>query len=183
MTLREARKAAVDLLQLYSFNRRCSEPFNLTLCSLVDPRQESTTPNQLTLPLIVYESLINNRSAPMPCEYTPQSVSDVFPLEQVVYLSPEGEEELETLDEDTVYVIGVFVDKECQPGISAERARQLGVRSARFPVRVRLFWDGNEKPLHLEQCLRVLHHVRNGRSWREAISRVNTNFVVETDDS
>lgn len=46
---------------------------------------------------------------------------------QIVYLSPQGEDELETLDDDKVYVLGVLVDKEYQPGLSLKRARQLGV--------------------------------------------------------
>ncbi|XP_022711780.1 mitochondrial ribonuclease P protein 1-like [Varroa jacobsoni] len=181
MSDRESRKAAADVKALYSYNRSCSDPFNLIFCSFAELENNDFQGQSSTSSCNLLEKLINNRSITFPCEYTSRCVTEMFPREQIVYLSPQGEDELETLDDDKVYVLGVLVDKEYQPGLSLKRARQLGVRSARFPARVRLLWEQEEKPLHVVHCLKVLQDIKSGKDWQYAMSKISSNFVVDID--
>ncbi|CAD8107570.1 unnamed protein product [Paramecium sonneborni] len=55
-------------------------------------------------------------------------------LANIVYLSPDSEEELLEIKEDEIYVIGGLVDKVIIKNATLNRSRQLGVRSAKLPI-------------------------------------------------
>ncbi|CAD8108059.1 unnamed protein product [Paramecium sonneborni] len=57
-----------------------------------------------------------------------------FKQANIVYLSPDGEEELQEIKEDEVYVIGGLVDRVIMKNATLNRSRQLGVRSAKLPI-------------------------------------------------
>ena len=42
---------------------------------------------------------------------TGEAVTELFPLDEMVYLSPDAEEELSSLSEEDVYVLGGLVDE------------------------------------------------------------------------
>ena len=58
----------------------------------------------------------------------------VFDAKQCCYLSSEADEVLETLDENTVYIIGGIVDHNSQKGLCKRLADERGVRTARLPI-------------------------------------------------
>lgn len=53
---------------------------------------------------------------------------------QLVYLSADAEEELSTLSEDEVYIIGGIVDRNRHKNLCQNKAEQLGIRTARLPI-------------------------------------------------
>ena len=66
--------------------------------------------------------------------YTEQSYLDIFPKENIVYLSPDSRNELKWDDED-VYVIGGLVDIDVKSNASLGKAKREGVRHAHLPMR------------------------------------------------
>jgi tRNA (guanine9-N1)-methyltransferase len=51
-----------------------------------------------------------------------------------VYLSADAEEEIHELSSDKVYVIGGIVDRNRHKGLCAARAKEMGVKTARFAM-------------------------------------------------
>lgn len=83
MSDRESRKAATDVKALYSYNRSCSDPFNLIFCSFAELENNDFQAQSPTSSCNLREKLINNRSITFPCEYTSRCVTEMFPREQV----------------------------------------------------------------------------------------------------
>lgn len=53
---------------------------------------------------------------------------------QLVYLSADADEELSTLSEDEVYIIGGIVDRNRHKNLCQSKAEGLGIRTARLPI-------------------------------------------------
>ncbi|XP_003742689.1 mitochondrial ribonuclease P protein 1 homolog [Galendromus occidentalis] len=172
MSPREMRKLSVDMKLMFAANRWTTSPVNLHLCSF-DP-ETSFSARLVT-------NMVAARKLAFPYELSPKPVTELFPRENIVYLSPEGEGVLDNLDEDVIYVIGALVDKTNLPGVSARRARELGVRSMRFPTSACLRWEekGDERPLHLTHCVQILSKLSSGCPWEEAIRGLDDFLTVE----
>lgn len=59
---------------------------------------------------------------------------DAFHGREVVYLSPDADEELQAFDKDTVYVIGGLVDATVSLLHTKKKAKQLGVKSYKLAM-------------------------------------------------
>merc|ERR1712146_447220 len=64
-----------------------------------------------------------------------KSVFDVFPAQNLVYLSPDSPNVLETVENDIIYVIGGIVDRTVSKGTSLNRAKEYGIRTAKLPLK------------------------------------------------
>lgn len=122
MTPREMNKLSVDMKNVCRANRWSTTPLNLHFCSF-DPEKN--------LSARLVWGLTKARKFDSPYEFTQKPITDLFPKECIVYLSPEGDEVLDRIDHDAVYVIGALVDKVQQPGASSRRAKELGVSNSR----------------------------------------------------
>ena len=63
-----------------------------------------------------------------------QHYLDVFPKEQLVYLTSESENLLERLEPDKTYVVGALVDHNRRKGLTHGLAQEAGVATARLPI-------------------------------------------------
>ncbi|XP_069570950.1 tRNA methyltransferase 10 homolog B isoform X2 [Brachyistius frenatus] len=114
------------------------------------------------------------RPSPQRMEITEESCLDLFPPETVVYLTPDAEEALETVDADKVYVLGGLVDESIQKKLSLSRARELSVRTARLPVDEYMVKRNNVKNFHskilaVNQVFDILVTFCDTGSWTEAL--------------
>ena len=57
-----------------------------------------------------------------------------YPLDKVVYLSADGDETLEDLKKDEIYIIGGIVDRNRYKFLTFEKAKRLGFRCAKLPL-------------------------------------------------
>ena len=67
-----------------------------------------------------------------------QNYTDLFKQENIVYLSPDAEEVIETVDPEKTYVIGGIVDRVTEKGIpryaSLEASQADKVKALRLPL-------------------------------------------------
>lgn len=112
-----------------------------------------------------------------PMEVHTEGVTDVFPRDRLVYLTPHCENDLETYDPNDIYIIGGLVDKHhCYP-VSREKATELGLRMAKLPLD-RFFHFKGDKTLTLDQVLKIMLALKNTGSWTEAFRHLPKRKIV-----
>ncbi|KAF0021885.1 hypothetical protein F2P81_025862, partial [Scophthalmus maximus] len=137
MSDKEISRLAGQLRRLYGSNKKAARPFHLLLTEL---REDSR----------LYRECVRMNAGFLNyvMDITEESCLDLFPTETLVYLSPDAEEALETVDADKVYVLGGLVDESIQKKLSFSRARELSVRTARLPIDEYMVKRDNAKNFH-----------------------------------
>ncbi|NXC91857.1 TM10B methyltransferase, partial [Cercotrichas coryphoeus] len=105
---------------------------------------------------------------------TPESYLDLFPLETIVYLTPDSENVLEDIDPGKVYVLGGLVDESIHKQLTLRRAREQRLQTARLPIREYMVRAPNARNYHCEtlainQVFDVLSTYYETRSWPAAL--------------
>ena len=105
--------------------------------------------------------------------------SEVFSREmaegRLVYLTPDSGEVLDEVRKSHVYVVGGFVDRVAQKGVTLERARQLGVRTARLPLKEFVKLKRSDR-LPINQVVQLLLLAAQKMDWAEAIKLAVPHF-------
>uniref|UniRef100_A0A3Q1G4C5 tRNA methyltransferase 10 homolog B n=1 Tax=Acanthochromis polyacanthus TaxID=80966 RepID=A0A3Q1G4C5_9TELE len=163
MSDKEISRLAGQLRRLYGSNKKATRPFHLFLTDL---REDSRLYREC---IRMNEGFLNYMM-----DITEESCLDLFPAETVVYLTPDAEEALETVDADKVYVLGGLVDESIQKKLSFSRARQLSVHTARLPIDEYMVKKTNEKNFHskilaVNQVFDILLTFCDTGSWTEAL--------------
>nr|XP_046235816.1 tRNA methyltransferase 10 homolog B [Scatophagus argus] len=163
MSDKEISRLAGQLRRLYGSNKKATRPFGLFLTEL---REDSR---------LYAECLrMNDGFLNYTMDITEESCLDLFPVETIVYLTPDADEALETVDADKVYVLGGLVDESIQKKLSFSRARELSVRTARLPIDEYMVKKNNAKNFHskilaVNQVFDILLTFCNTGSWTEAL--------------
>ncbi|XP_034413151.1 tRNA methyltransferase 10 homolog B isoform X2 [Cyclopterus lumpus] len=162
MSDKEVSRLAGQLRRLYGSNKKAPRPFHLLLTDL---REDSRLYREC---LRMNEGFLNYM-----VDITEESCLDLFPPETIVYLTPDAEEALETVDADKVYVLGGLVDESIQK-LSLSRARELSVRTARLPIDEYMVKKNNAKNFHskilpVNQVMDILLTFCDTGSWTEAL--------------
>ncbi|KAM4709279.1 tRNA methyltransferase 10 homolog B isoform 3-T3 [Discoglossus pictus] len=111
---------------------------------------------------------------------TENSFLDLFPLENIIYLTPDSDNALEDIDPCKVYVLGGLVDESIQKvrmvnlKVTYHKARENGLQTARLPIQEYMVKNVNVKNFHSEilainQVFDVLSTFYGTRSWPEAL--------------
>ncbi|NXX28208.1 TM10B methyltransferase, partial [Nicator chloris] len=105
---------------------------------------------------------------------TPESYLDLFPLEAIVYLTPDSENVLEDINPDKVYVLGGLVDESIHKQLTLRRAQEQCLQTARLPIREYMVKAPNSRNYHSEtlainQVFDVLSTYYETRSWPAAL--------------
>lgn len=88
-------------------------------------------------------------------------------LDKVVYLTADTETTLDTIKEGEVYVIGGLVDRNRYKNICAEKARRLGLRTARLPIGADRLKSSTV--MTVNQVVNILLAFNQTGSWEEAL--------------
>ncbi|XP_037334733.2 tRNA methyltransferase 10 homolog B [Pungitius pungitius] len=163
MSDKEVSRLAGQLRRLYGSNKKAARPFHLLLTDLVEGGRlyrECLRMNEGFLNYMI--------------DMTEESCLDLFPPETVVYLTPDAEEALETVDADKVYVLGGLVDESIRKTLSLSRARELSVHTARLPINEHMVKNNNAKNFHskilaINQVFDILLTFSATGSWTEAL--------------
>ncbi|CCD71333.1 RNA (guanine-9-)-methyltransferase domain-containing protein 1 [Caenorhabditis elegans] len=91
----------------------------------------------------------------------------------VIYLSPDATEELESVDDDKIYVIGGIVDRVPEPGIpkhaSLEASQSAGVFARKLPIDRYVDFKSGSKFLTLLAVAEILRQVNIHGDWKKAM--------------
>ncbi|XP_051633570.1 tRNA methyltransferase 10 homolog B isoform X2 [Manacus candei] len=163
MTEKESGRLASQIRRLYGANRRAARPFWLCLTEFA-----AGTP--------IYEQCLrmNDGFARYLMDTTPESYLDLFPLDAIVYLTPDSENVLEDIDPDKVYVLGGLVDESIHK-LTLQRAREQCLQTARLPIREYMVKAPNSRNYHSEtlainQVFDILCTYYETRSWPVALN-------------
>ncbi|XP_065208772.1 mitochondrial ribonuclease P protein 1 homolog [Planococcus citri] len=163
MNARELNLCAKQLLFMWSENRDCNFPYHLTFCNL---KKDSPVLKKLRKTLVGIDT-----DPTFPFNYTEKNYTELYPKENLVYLTPHCTETLKYNGND-IHIIGAMVDKSyCEP-ISLAKAKKDGIRYAKFPLDAHLNWKMGVKSLTLNQCLAIMNDIKDGRDWPYAFRHV-----------
>ncbi|KAM3590345.1 uncharacterized protein V6R79_007857 [Siganus canaliculatus] len=178
MSDKEISRLAGQIRRLYGSNKKAEQPFHLFLTEL---REDSRLYREC---LRMNDGFLNYTM-----DITEESCLDLFPPETVVYLTPDAEEALETVDPDCVYVLGGLVDESIQKKLSFSRAKELSVRTARLPINEHMVKKSNPKNFHskilaVNQVFEILTTFCSSGSWTRALQMcfpLGKGYVVASD--
>ncbi|KAK2817873.1 hypothetical protein Q7C36_021806 [Tachysurus vachellii] len=163
MTRRELENTISQLMESEGWNRRSVNPFHLHFCNL---QPDGAYQHEL---LKRYGQETWDR---LFITATSQRHVDVFPRDDLVYLTADSPNVLRTFDHSKVYIIGAMVDRSIQSGISLANAKRLNLSTARLPLDEYLHWEIGAKNLTLDQMIRIMLTVKETGSWEKALEFV-----------
>ncbi|KAL0252814.1 tRNA (guanine(9)-N1)-methyltransferase [Cryptococcus tetragattii IND107] len=91
---------------------------------------------------------------------------------KLVYLSADAEDELLSLSEDEIYIIGGIVDRNRHKNLCQGKAEQLGIRTARLPIGTFLEMLPTRKVLTVNQVFDILVKYIHLSDWAAAFEAV-----------
>uniref|UniRef100_A0A8B9GB38 tRNA methyltransferase 10 homolog B n=1 Tax=Amazona collaria TaxID=241587 RepID=A0A8B9GB38_9PSIT len=163
MTEKETSRLASQIRRLYGANRRAEKPFWLCLTEFV-------------VGSLIYEECfrMNDGFSNYLMDTTQESYLDLFPLDAIVYLTPDSENVLEDIDPNKVYILGGLVDESIHKKLTLQRAREQSLQTARLPIREYMVKAVNTKNYHSEtlainQVFDILSTYYETRSWPAAL--------------
>ena len=83
---------------------------------------------------------------------------------EMIYLSPDAEEDLEDVNKEQGYVIGGFVDRVVRKNTSLDRAKELGIKTRRLPV-TNNFGKGMRQVFNVDTVVDVLANYFYTKDW------------------
>ncbi|XP_067171861.1 tRNA methyltransferase 10 homolog B isoform X3 [Apteryx mantelli] len=163
MTKKETSRLAAQIRRLYGANRRAKKPFWLCLTEFV-------------MGSSIYEECfrMNDGFSNYLMDTTQESYLDLFPLDTIVYLTPDSENVLEDIDPKKVYILGGLVDESIHKKLTLQRARDQSLQTARLPIREYMVKTINTKNYHSEtlainQVFDVLSTYYETQNWPAAL--------------
>ncbi|XP_053359755.1 tRNA methyltransferase 10 homolog B isoform X2 [Clarias gariepinus] len=164
MSHKEISRLAGQIRRLYGSNKKAMQPFHLFL---TDMKEDS----------LLYKECIrmNEGFLNYLIDVTEESWTELFPSEDIIYLTPDASEALEQVNGDKVFILGGLVDESIQKKRSYMRAKELGVQMARLPIDEYMTKRSNPKNFHskilaINQVFEILLIYRDTGSWNKALS-------------
>ncbi|KAG8184163.1 hypothetical protein JTE90_010205 [Oedothorax gibbosus] len=162
MESKELSRLSSQLRRLYGSNRQSSSPLDLYFCNL--------SPSDALYQICLEK---NDGFSSYVVQMTPDSPEDLFDLEDIVYLSPDSENVLETLSSKKVYVIGGIVDGIPRKDLCLNHAKSFNIQSARLPISEYLVPYSNNPGttvLTVNQVFDILLKYYEANDWTEALA-------------
>ncbi|XP_043100917.1 tRNA methyltransferase 10 homolog B [Puntigrus tetrazona] len=164
LSAKEVSRLACQIRRLYGCNKKASRPFRVFLTEL---KEDSLLHGECVR--------MNDGFRNYLIDVTEESWFHLFPSEDVIYLTPDSNEALESVEEDKVYILGGLVDETIQKKISYTRAKELGVRTARLPIDEYMVKRPNSKNFHskvlaINQVFEILLTFRDTKDWTKALA-------------
>ncbi|XP_042311824.1 tRNA methyltransferase 10 homolog B [Sceloporus undulatus] len=163
MTKKEISRLATQIRRLYGSNKKSQRPFWLYLTGFV----ENSPISEACLRM-------NDGFANYLMDVTPETYLDLFPLETIVYLTPDAENALEEVDPQKVYILGGLVDESIQKRLTLHKAQEEHLQTARLPIQEYMVKNINAKNYHsttlaINQVFDALSVFYVTKSWEKAL--------------
>ncbi|CAD0196754.1 unnamed protein product [Chrysodeixis includens] len=150
-------KVIKQILRCYSVNRRSENPVQFHLTSLGErTKSEMSRHNG-------YENWDIN--------YHEASYLEVFPKENIVYLTSESDNVIEKIEENTAYIIGGLVDHNKYKGLCLKIAEEQGIRHAQLPLDKYINMK-TRKVLTIDHVFEIMLRVCEGMPWQNVLLNV-----------
>ena len=101
-------------------------------------------------------------------DITSKHYLDVFPRQELCYLSADSPNVLREFDHDKTYIIGGIVDLGQQKPLSMARAKRDKIAHAKLPLDLYLKWVQGSKNLTLDQIIGILLETKKTGSFQQA---------------
>ncbi|XP_054843601.1 tRNA methyltransferase 10 homolog B [Eublepharis macularius] len=163
MTRKEISRLAAQIRRLYGSNKKAQKPFWIYLTGFVKKSP------------IAEECLrMNDGFSNYIIDVMPESYLDLFPLETIVYLTPDAENALEEVEPHKVYILGGLVDESIQKRLTFQSAKERHLQMARLPIQEYMVKKLNAKNYHsttlaINQVFVALSTYYETKSWAEAL--------------
>lgn len=153
MNDREKRSIVVQLTRVYSCNRRSETPCHITFAGVCPA---------------MYSLLDGPGFKSWPLRHSAEPISTLLAPSDLVYLSADATAVIDKLEAGKSYVVGAFVDKNRHKGLTARKAAELGIATARLPINEFVALTGCTvmTTLHVFEILHAYHACGN---WKEAV--------------
>lgn len=161
---REARNLIQQLDACYSANKRHIEPFHMHFTGI---------PNTGFLA----DELKWKHTGNAFIDYHEQDIHEVFPKEQLVYLTPQSFTNLDYNPND-IYVMGALVDLIDKKPYTSAKAKKLNLRTACLPLN-RFYRLKKNKSLPLDIVYRVMLDINLTGDWEKAMIHVPQRYWVD----
>eukprot|EP00835_Amoeboradix_gromovi_P002012 NODE_104_length_19952_cov_0.449000.p12 type:complete len:204 gc:universal NODE_104_length_19952_cov_0.449000:4610-3999(-) len=150
MSHKELKSLIDQVRYCYSYNRKLKNPCKLLVMGCSPKSWKMLKTRDAKMWNIKYIELYK------------QPIEEV--LENVVYLTADATETLESLDLSTTYVVGGIVDKNRHKNLCLEKANSLGMRTARLPLNENVNLSMSSV-LTVNQVVEILLQFYNTGNW------------------
>lgn len=159
-----------QIIRGFSDNRKSVQPLDIH-CTNVD--MDTTLMQEMkTMMPNLFDSMLETHT---------EDVTDLYPKEELVYLSQHSPNTLAEYNPQDTYIIGGLVDKGHDGPATLGRAKQLGIRHAWLPLEQHLTWGCADRGLPLNIIINILLDVKNnGGDWKKAFKHVPSRKVIRT---
>ncbi|KAG0675521.1 tRNA (guanine(9)-N(1))-methyltransferase [Kluyveromyces marxianus] len=158
MNDREVVSLSTQITRAYSSNKRENHYANIKVTSF-DKRLKKRFDNELSN--CNYSNWKN---------FTFDSDS-TLPTENVVYLTADTDEKLETLEPGTTYIVGGIVDKNRHKNLCLNKAKELNIPTRRLPIDEFISLAGR-KVLTTSHMVQLMLRYFDNKDWKEAFESV-----------
>ncbi|XP_055371178.1 tRNA methyltransferase 10 homolog A [Condylostylus longicornis] len=153
-------KCVKQLLRIYTINRRSLAPAKLYFTGIKKDGK-------------IHKSLAKNdgyENWDVQWAFN-KTYHEILSKNDILYLTSDSDNVLETLEKNTVYVIGGIVDHNHQKGLCMDRAQKLGLRTARLPLSEHIDMK-TRTVLSTVHVFEILLKVSEGISWTKTLLEV-----------
>jgi len=163
MTAKEVCKLTMQIGRSYGINKKMGQPFELYLSRL---SRDGVILRECQRQLMGFDSFPIIQSDKHPCE--------LFDHNKLIYLTPDAKNELLTLEQDKVYIIGGLVDEHISKRVSLNHARSKEIATAKLPISgFMISHSPSQIPnetLTINQVVEVLTLICHGHQWPQALA-------------
>jgi len=158
MSDRDLQKLLKQVQRAYSVNRRAEHPVQLYLTSFGDKTKAKL--QEIKCNYQQWNIHIKNGS-----------YSELFPKEDVIYLTSDSPNVLSEIDESKAYIIGGLVDHNHHKGLCYQLAVERGITHAQLPITefVKL---NSRRVLTVNHVFEILLRFTESKDWKEAFYKV-----------
>ncbi|XP_077292398.1 tRNA methyltransferase 10 homolog A [Arctopsyche grandis] len=157
MIEKDRAKVIKQILRCYSLNRRSSAPMKFVVCNFSGrTKAEMSRHNGYEYWDVTFEE---------------KNYLDVFPPEDLVYLSSESENVIQNIEPNKMYIIGGLVDHNSHKGLCHKIAVEQGIQHGRLPLDDYLNMK-TRKVLTIDHVFEILLRITEGVPWTETLMRV-----------
>lgn len=144
-------------------NRLSIDPFHVYICNAKHGSPMNQRIEQLVHGLYEPHHFIH---------ITEKSYTDLFPKDQLIYLSPHSENVLEHYDGSVNYIIGCVAVPGLGQPFSQQRADLDGIKTAKFPIDQHVSNYLLKRHLQVDHVTKILLHAKTTNNWRNAFIKV-----------